>query len=118
MTASWSPSFYTASSRCTGATSSSSVIVKRVIGLPGDGVQLKDGVVYVSGRRISENGYTIRPDFGNYGPISVPAREFFVLGDNRNNSEDSRFFGYVPRGNIVGKAVFIYWPLQRIGFVH
>jgi signal peptidase I len=92
--------------------------VKRVIGLPGDRVQLKDGVVYVSGRRISENGYTIRPDFGNYGPISVPAREFFVLGDNRNNSEDSRFFGYVPRGNIVGKAVFIYWPLQRIGFVH
>ena len=92
--------------------------VKRVIGLPGDRVQLKDGVVYVDGQAISEKGYTIKPDFGNYGPVTVPARDFFVLGDNRNNSEDSRFFGYVPRGNIIGKAVFIYWPPQRLGFVH
>ena len=92
--------------------------VKRVIGLPGDRVQLKDGVVSVGGQPISEKGYTIKPDFGNYGPVTVPARDFFVLGDNRNNSEDSRFFGYVPRGNIIGKAVFIYWPPQRLGFVH
>ena len=92
--------------------------VKRVIGLPGDRVQLKDGVVSVEGKPISEKGYTIKPDFGNYGPVTVPARDFFVLGDNRNNSEDSRFFGYVPRGNIIGKAVFIYWPPQRLGFVH
>jgi signal peptidase I len=92
--------------------------VKRVIGLPGDHVQLKEGVVYVGGNRWSEKGYTIKPDFGNYGPVVVPAQDFFVLGDNRNNSEDSRFFGYVPRENIIGKALFIYWPPQRIGFVH
>jgi signal peptidase I len=92
--------------------------VKRVIGLPGDRVQLKDGVVSVEGKPISEKGYTIKPDFGNYGPVTVPARDFFVLGDNRNNSEDSRFFGYVPGGNIIGKAIFIYWPPQRLGFVH
>ena len=92
--------------------------VKRVIGLPGQRVQLKDGVVYVDGDRISEAGYTIHKDVGNYGPITVPRGEFFVLGDNRNNSEDSRFFGYVPRGNIIGRAVFIYWPLGRVGFVH
>jgi signal peptidase I len=92
--------------------------VKRVIGLPGDRAQLKDGVVYVNGRPLSEKGYTIKPDFGNYGPVTVPPNQYFVLGDNRNNSEDSRFFGYVPRANIIGKAVFIYWPLQRIGFVH
>ena len=92
--------------------------VKRVIGLPGDRVQLKDGVVSVDGQPISEKGYTIKPDFGNYGPVTVPARDFFVLGDNRNNSEDSRFFGYVPGGNIIGKAIFIYWPPQRLGFVH
>lgn len=92
--------------------------VKRVIGLPGDRVQLKDGVVYVDGQPISEKAYTIKPDFGNYGPVTVPARDFFVLGDNRNNSEDSRFFGYVPSANIIGRAIFIYWPPQRLGFVH
>lgn len=92
--------------------------VKRVIGLPGEGVRLKEGVVYVGDQAISEKGYTINPDFGNYGPVTVPASQYLVLGDNRNNSEDSRFFGYVPRANIIGKAVFIYWPPARIGFVH
>jgi len=92
--------------------------VKRVIGRPGDRVQLKDGVVHLDGTVLSEKGYTIKPDFGNYGPVTVPASQYFVLGDNRNNSEDSRFFGYVPRGNVIGKAIFIYWPLPRIGFVH
>src|SRR5690349_13152293 len=92
--------------------------VKRVIGLPGERVRLKDGVVYVGDQAISEKGYTIKPDFGNYGPVTVPATQYFVLGDNRNNSEDSRFFGYVPRANIIGKSVFIYWPPPRIGFVH
>jgi signal peptidase I len=92
--------------------------VKRVMGLPGERVRLKEGVVYVGDRALSEKGYTIKPDFGNYGPVTVPASQFFVLGDNRNNSEDSRFFGYVPRANIIGKAVFIYWPPARVGFVH
>jgi len=92
--------------------------VKRVIGLPGEHVQLKEGVVYINGNPVSEKAYTVRPDFGNYGPVVVPAHEYLVLGDNRNNSEDSRFFGYVPRANIIGKALFVYWPPGRLGFVH
>jgi signal peptidase I len=92
--------------------------VKRVMGRPGERAQLKEGVVYINGQRISEKGYTIKPDFGNYGPVVVPEGNYLVLGDNRNNSEDSRFFGYVPRANIIGKAIFIYWPPQRIGFCH
>jgi signal peptidase I len=92
--------------------------VKRVIGLPEDRVRLNEGVVYINDTRIAETGYLIKPDFGNYGPVTVPASQYFVLGDNRNNSEDSRFFGYVPRANIIGRAVFIYWPPPRIGFVH
>lgn len=92
--------------------------VKRIMGLPGERVQLREGVVYVNGHQVSEKGYTLRPDLGNYGPVVVPAKEYFVLGDNRNNSEDSRFFGFVPGGNIIGKALFIYWPLPRIGPIH
>jgi signal peptidase I len=92
--------------------------VKRVIGLPGEMVELKQGVVYISGEPVSEKGYALKPDFGNYAQVTVPAHEYFVLGDNRNNSEDSRFFGYVPRANIIGRALFIYWPPSRVGFVH
>ncbi|HEV8354285.1 MAG TPA: signal peptidase I [bacterium] len=95
--------------------------VKRVVGLGGERVELKDGVVLINGQPISELYPTAlaggdRSCTSNYGPQRVPADNLFVLGDNRCNSEDSRFFGYVPLPNVIGKALFIYWPVSRLGF--
>lgn len=87
--------------------------IKRVIGLPGEKIHVKKGRLYVNGQRVSEqylNGEVV----GDYGPVQVPADAVFVMGDNRNNSEDSRAFGPLKRTLIVGQAVLIYWPPQRL----
>lgn len=96
--------------------------VKRVVALPGERVELKDGVVLINGRAIPEQYPTALPESdractSNYGPVTVPPNKLFVLGDNRCNSEDSRYFGFVPVENVVGKAFLIYWPPHRIGIV-
>ena len=92
--------------------------VKRVIGLPGQRVQLKDGVRLREQRAHPGDRLHDSPRSRQLRSHHRPGNQFFVLGDNRNNSEDSRFFGYVPRANIIGRAVFIYWPVSRVGFVH
>jgi signal peptidase I len=88
--------------------------IKRIVGLPGDVVQVKNGGVYINARRLPETSYqhTI-PDY-NWGPESVPSGDYFVLGDNRNNSEDSHLWKWLPRSDIIGKAWISYWPLNQL----
>ena len=93
--------------------------IKRVIGLPGDTVAVEDGYVIVNGKRLEEN-YVPKEyrDDRPYSPTVVPPGDYFVLGDHRASSNDSRAWGFVPRNYIYGKAVFVFWPPERIGTVH
>ncbi|MBI4478943.1 MAG: signal peptidase I [Acidobacteria bacterium] len=92
--------------------------IKRVIGLPGETVRMVDGEVFVNGRKLTEPYVlSIYRDHQSHGPIVVPYGEFYVLGDHRNSSNDSRLWGTVARKYIYGKAVFVYWPMERFGFV-
>ena len=93
--------------------------VKRVIGVPGDVVEIIDGVTYVNGEELEEPYLNGTPKARDYGPYVVPEKCYFVMGDNRNNSHDSRFWTntYVPRDYVLGKALFCYWPINRIGVI-
>lgn len=87
--------------------------IKRIIGLPGESVSVHDGGVYIDGKRLDEpylNSLTLSPGITTSRPYVVEPDHVFVLGDNRNNSSDSRVFGSVPISNIIGKAWIAYWP--------
>ena len=93
--------------------------IKRVIGMPDDTVELRNGVLYVNGTRLAE-GY-VRPSFRDdesYPPVVVKKGYYYVLGDHRNSSNDSRNWGEVPERYIYGKAFFRFWPLSKVGFIH
>jgi signal peptidase I len=101
--------------------------IKRVIGLPGETVELKDKKVYINGKPLEEpyvhflqppsgqsafheeTGYDVRE---RYGPVTVPQNQYFVMGDNRDNSQDSRYWGFLPRDYVKGKALLIYWSYE------
>lgn len=103
-------------------------LVKRVIGLPGETISSKAGSVYINGKKLDEPwlpagpssftgplaGGDPHPQFNLPGPVKIPVGYYYVMGDNRTDSEDSRFFGPIPKSLIVGRAVAVIWPLGHI----
>lgn len=90
--------------------------IKRIIGLPGEVVEVHDGTVYINGEPLHESYINEKPAY-DCPPRRVPEGTYFVLGDNRNNSSDSHSWGPVPKGNIIGQAWLIYWPFETFGLV-
>lgn len=89
-------------------------LIKRVIGLPGETVEVKAGKVYINQKPIVEPYIKDQPEY-EMATIVVPENQYFVLGDNRNNSYDSHYWGFVPREKIIGRAMVRTWPIDRIG---
>jgi len=88
--------------------------IKRVIGLPGETVEVRDGKVFINGEPLDEPYIAEAPRY-TYGPVEIPADQYFVLGDNRNLSNDSHEWGLLSRDRIIARAVYRIWPLSRIG---
>lgn len=91
--------------------------VKRVIGLPGEVIEIKNGTVYIDGQPLEEPYLAEGTQMQDFGPETVPEDAYFAMGDNRNNSNDSRYWGPVEEAYIEGKVQWIYWPLDRWGRV-
>jgi len=92
------------------------MLIKRVVGLPGETIKVHGGEVYIEGEPIEEP-WTVNPGGSNYGPQTIPPLYVFVMGDNRGASNDSRSFGPVLIDHIVGHAWFSYWPPEYVGLV-
>ncbi|MCM8761247.1 MAG: signal peptidase I [Candidatus Omnitrophica bacterium] len=98
--------------------------VKRLIALGGETVEIKDGKIFINGKELTSPEsiasvyYYNAGDYGREGTaVTVPQDCYFTLGDNSANSRDSRYWGFVPKKNLIGKAVFIYWPLYRMKII-
>jgi signal peptidase I len=97
--------------------------IKRLVASEGETVEIKNGTIYVNDQPLvdpvfSQRYYYNRGEFGvENQKITVPANSFFVMGDNSASSQDSRYWGFVPKKNVLGKAIFIYWPPHRIRII-
>ena len=94
------------------------LLIKRVIGLPGETVEIRDGQVYVDGNLLAEPFTDQSTHPGRNDKFTVPPLHIYVMGDNRDRSNDSRSFGSVPIDDVIGRAWLSYWPPEQIGFVH
>jgi len=90
--------------------------IKRVVGTEGDTVEVKEGKVYRNGQSLAENYILESPNY-RLPPIKVPQGELFVMGDNRNNSNDSHIWGFLPTQNVIGKAILRFFPFSKIGII-
>ena len=90
--------------------------IKRVVGVPGDEVAIKDGFLYRNGKKMSES-FVKEYVFGNYGPLKIPEGKLCVMGDNRNNSHDSRSWGLLDKKLVKGRAEIKFWPVDHIGMI-
>lgn len=90
--------------------------IKRAIATEGETVAVKNGIVYVNDQPLTEDYIAAQPEY-DLLPVVIPEGQLFVMGDNRNNSNDSHIWGFLPVENVIGHAVFRFWPLDRIGIV-
>lgn len=95
----------------------SKMFVKRVIGVPGDIIQIDNGIVYLNNEKLLEPYLTNSYSGQSIGPITVENNTFFVLGDNRSESNDSRNGWLVPYENVLGKAWILYWPINKLSLI-
>lgn len=91
--------------------------IKRVIGLPGETVEIRDQIVYIDGVPLKEDYLPSDLVYPDFQPLLIPDDSYFMLGDNRNKSQDSRAWGPLPRNLVVGKAIAIFWPMSRMGSI-
>lgn len=98
--------------------------IKRVVGIPGDSVMINNGDVYINNQKFDESAYLsseVRTNGGAFisegQPVVVPPREYFVMGDNRPNSKDSRALGFIKQDALIGKSYFVYWPPNRMRLI-